>query len=166
MKRVCLLVFVCLCCLPLCVSAQSRKRTIKSEPVTSSSIVRADAVRVANHIKNLARFIYLLGGITKDIEAVETAARKGQVSQATIDQTQQSKAKLSASFANWRVAMDELELSFKTKTYLQKYFSKVSGVGNLAATAEDQARMGQFGLSGQTLLQLSNKLTDLLVEMP
>ena len=166
MKPILLLAFVCLLCLPFAVVAQdNRSRTIqtKTPPV---SPIRADAERVANQIKNLSRFIYLLGSISKDIETIDAAIQKKQASKATIAQNQDTKTKLAASFANWRIAMDDLEKNFKTKTYLQKYYSKVSGIGSLAAVAQDQAQLGQYNQAGQTCLQIINKLTDALLEMP
>ena len=169
MKRALLITFACLFCLPFVASAQSRKRTVpkKTTATTTTTVsVRPDAIRVSNHIKNLTKFVYLLGGISKDIEAVDAAAKKGQVSQQAVTQTEVSKIKLVESIANWRVAMDELEIDFRTKTQLQKYALKVKGIGNLTATAEDQAKTGQFIQSGQTLLQVISQLTDVLLEMP
>ena len=165
MKRVLLFAFVCLVCLPLTVSAQ-RKRTVPKKPASSTTAnIRADKERLADHIKNLTRFIYLLGGVAKGIEDVDAAAKKGQISQATINQTAEDKRKLVASIANWRIAMDNLVIDFRVNTKLEKYFDTIEGAGELAASAEDQARAGRFTLSGQTLLMLLNKLTDTLVEM-
>jgi hypothetical protein len=169
LKRALLFAFVCLVCSPLAVSAQNRKRTVPKKTTTttttqpSAASVRADKEQVGNHIKNLTRFIYLLGGVAKGIEEVDAAAKQGQVSQATINT---EKGKLVASIANWRIAMDDLEITFRTKTQLQKFFPKVSGVGQVAATAEDQARAGRFSQSGQTLLQVISRLTDVMLEMP
>jgi hypothetical protein len=164
LKRALLLAFICLLCLPFVAAAQNRDRTTTKNPPATS--VRADAENVANQIKNLARFVYLLGSITKDIEIIDADARKGKASKAVINQNQQAKAKLVESFVNWRVAMEDFESKFKTKTPLIKYLSKVSGVAILATTAENQARAGQFSQAGQTLLQIINKLTDVLLEMP
>lgn len=170
MKRVLLFAVVCLLCLPLAVSAQNRKRSVPkastSTTTPSAASVRSDKELVGNHIKNLTRFIYLLGGVAKGIEEVDAAARQGKISQATVNQTAADKQKLVASIANWRIGMDDLEINFKTKTQLQRYFSKVSGVGELAATAEDQAKAGRFNQSGQTLLQVVSRLTDVMLEMP
>lgn len=165
MRRILLFSFICLFCLPLAVSAQDRKRTVPKKTPPPIITVRPEKERIATHIKNLTRFIYVLGGVAKGIEDVDVAAQKGQVSQATLNQTAQDKGKLVASIANWRIAMDELEINFNAKTPLQKYFPKLSGVGQLAATAEDQAKTGRFSQSGQTLIQVISKLTDVLIEM-
>jgi len=168
LKRAFLIAFVCLFCLPFVVSAQSRKRTVPKKTTSPAPAVsvRPDAVRVSDHIKNLTKFVYLLGGVAKDIEAVDAAAKKGQVSQQAITQAAQSKTKLVESIANWRVAMDELEIDFRTKPQLQKYALKTRGLGNITATAEDQAKAGQLTQSGQTLLRVIGQLTDVLLEMP
>lgn len=165
MKRVLLFTFVCLICLPVVVSAQRKRTVVPKKTPPPIVTVRPEKERVAQHIKNLTRFIYLLGGVAKGIEEIDAAARQGQVSQATINQTAQDKQKLVNSIANWRIAMDELVIDFRIKTKLENYYKTISGAGELAALAEDRARAGQFSQSGQTLLLLLNKLTDTLVEM-
>jgi hypothetical protein len=160
-----LLSILILLCLPFAVSAQTRKRTVPKKTPPPVTTIRPVKEVVATHVKNLTRFVYLLGGVARSIEEVDAAARKGQVSQQVINETAKNKTKLVESIANWRIAMDELEINFKTKTPVQKYFPKISGVGQLTATAEDQAKAGQFSQAGQTLLQVISQLTDTLLEM-
>lgn len=165
MRRTYLFSIFILLCLPFAVSAQTRKRTVPKKTPPPVTTVRPVKEVVATHVKNLTRFVYLLGGVAKGIEDVDAAARKGQVSQQVIDETAKNKAKLVESIANWRIAMDELEINFRTKTLVQKYFPNISGVGQLAATAEDRAKAGQFTQAGQMLLQVISQLTDTLLEM-
>ena len=44
------------------------------------------ATSVAEQVKNLARFTYLLGGIASSIAAVDDAAKRNEVSQAGLQQ--------------------------------------------------------------------------------
>src|SRR5262245_34842473 len=85
--------FIVAICVSLIVStaslAQTRKRqTTKpatsktsSTPGAAAAAVRADgANRVAIQIKNLARFLYLVGDVVKGIEAIDAQSKDGQTS--------------------------------------------------------------------------------------
>ena len=127
--------------------------------------LNAGAGRVADQIKNLTRFLYLLGGIAKDINAVDEAARRGDASPAAIEQTKRSKATLTASLQNVRAGLDALEIDFRTQPALQPYYIKLAGVAQGAVNAENQAAAGQFDNAGRSMLAVVNKLTDVLLVM-
>src|SRR5437773_11786415 len=96
--------------------AQTRKRTSRPAATTAprkSDAVRAGAARVGDQLKTLTRFIYLLGGVAKGIEAADAAARRNDASQAVIDQTQKSKTTVRNSIANVREGLDKLEVDFR-----------------------------------------------------
>src|SRR3954470_17921219 len=71
-------------------SAQTRKRQTTKHPASkttgassteAAAAARTDgANRVATQIKNLSRFLYLVGGVVKGIEAVDAQAKDGQAS--------------------------------------------------------------------------------------
>src|SRR5262245_27035942 len=96
---------------------QTRKRTTKSSaPAKSTKAAEAEsaaaaavktdgATRVANQIKNLTTFLYLLGGVARSIETLEAGAKPGEASP-TLDK---SKAQLRQSFTDFRVGLDALE---------------------------------------------------------
>ena len=46
------------------------------------------ATRVADQIKILTRFIYLLGGVAKGLEGVDDAARRNEASPAVMEQAE------------------------------------------------------------------------------
>jgi hypothetical protein len=127
--------------------------------------VQSGATRVADQIKNLTRFLYLLGGVAKGIEAADDAARRGDASSAVQEQTAKSKATVKTSLENVRVGLDKLETDFRAAPELQRYYIKLAGSASGAATAEEQAAAGQYDQAGRSLLGVVNRLTDVLLDM-
>jgi len=125
----------------------------------------AGAQKVADQIKLLSRFIYLLGGVTSGIAAVDEATRRNEASPAIVQKNQQSKAQVKANIQNFREGLDKLEIEFRTTPELQPFYIKLAGVAAGAATAEEQAAANQFDASGRTLLNVINRLADVLVVM-
>ena len=145
----------------------SRPKTPKT-PATSASqrlaqVRTQGATRVADQIKNLTKFMYILGGVTSSIAAVEDAARKSGASPA--DQTAQSKAQVRATIQNIKDGLDKLEIDFRGTPELQPYYIKLAGVAAGAATAEERAAANQFDAAGRQLLNVVNRLTDVLLLM-
>ena len=149
--------------------AQTRKRTAtKSSRATAPAageVQRQGATRVADQIKILTKFIYLLGGVAKGLEVADDAATRNEASAADIDKAKQSKASVRASIQSVREGLDKLEIDFRMTPELQRYYIKLAGVASGAATAEDQAAANQFDKAGRTLLGVVNHLTDVLLEM-
>ena len=156
--------------------AQTRSRTARRGAQTSKTAkpsataaafqVRIDgATKVAEQIKNLTRFLYILGGVAKGIEDVDVAARNNQASPATLQTNAQNKAVVTSSLENVRVGLDQLEIYFRSTPELQNYYVKLAGSASGAADAEAQAGAGQFDRSGRTLLGVVNRLADVLVLM-
>ncbi len=152
--------------------AQTRSRTAraKATPKKTSAQANAEArtdgaTRVAEQIKNLTRFVYLLGGVAKGIEQVDEAARRNEASPAALDQNNKNKATVKTSLENVRVGLDQLEISFRSTPELEQYYLKLAGSAAGAATAEDQAAAGHFDQAGRTLLGVVNRLTDVLLAM-
>jgi len=125
----------------------------------------AGAQRVADQIKFLTKFIYLLGGVTSGIAAADEAARRNEASPAVVQQTQQSKTRVKASIQGFRESLDKLEIDFRAQPELQPFYIKLAGVAAGAATAEEQAAANQFDAAGRTLLNVINRLADVLVVM-
>jgi hypothetical protein len=123
------------------------------------------ATRVAEQVKNLAKFTYLLGGLSTSVAAVDEAAKKNEVTAAGVQTNQQTKATLKAGFRNFREGLDKLEIDFRNTPELQPFYIKLAGVAAGAATAEEQANANQFDAGGRTLLNVINRLADVLVIM-
>jgi hypothetical protein len=158
--------------LPATTLAQTSRRTTTRSTRPSvaqqraSEIQRQGALRVADQIKVLTRFIYLLGGVAKTLEGVDDAARRSQTSGAAVaEQTQRSRTVIRNSIRDVRVGLDKLEIDFRATPELERFYVKLAGVAAGAATAEDLAAANQFDKAGRTLLDVVNRLTDALLAM-
>lgn len=172
MNRIAVLAIACLLTLSASAWSQTRSRTTraKATPRHTSAQANAEArtngaTKVAEQIKNLTRFVYLLGGVAKGIEQVEEAARRNEASPAALDQNNRNKATVKASLQNVREGLDQLEISFRSTPELEQYYLKLAGSAAGAATAEDQAAAGHFDQAGRTMLGVVNRLTDVLLAM-
>jgi hypothetical protein len=172
MNRIAVLAIACLLTLPATALAQTRSRTARAKATPRKTSAQANAkartvgaTRVADQIKNLTRFVYLLGGVAKGIEQADEAARRNEASPAALDQNNKNKATVKASLQNVREGLDQLEISFRSTPELEQYYLKLAGSAAGAATAEDQAAAGHFDQAGRTMLGVVNRLTDVLLAM-
>ena len=171
MKRIAITLLTTLLLSPSTVFAQTRGRSSRPKttpPPAQAQVTQArtaGAQKVADQIKLLSRFIYLLGGVTSGIAAVDEATRRNEASPAIVQKNQQSKAQVKANIQNFREGLDKLEIEFRTTPELQPFYIKLAGVAAGAATAEEQAAANQFDASGRTLLNVINRLADVLVVM-
>lgn len=159
--------------IPSSALGQTRRRS-SSRPSTSSTKAAAEratqvrtqgATRVADQIKHLTTFTYLLGGINSGIAAADEEIRRNQASPATVESNKQSKARVRTSIQGFREVLDKLEIEFRATPELQPYYIKLAGVAAGAATAEEQAASNQFDAAGRSLLKVINRLTDVLLAM-
>ena len=173
MNRIVILAIACVLILPATAAAQTRARTItrrgtQSSRSASASVAEArtsGATRVADQIKNLTRFVYILGGVAKGIEQVDQAATHNEASPAALQQNDQYKTTVKNSLRNVREGLDQLEIYFRSTPGLEGYYLKLAGSAAGAANAEDQAAAGHFDQAGRTLLDVLNRLTDVLLVM-
>src|SRR5215831_15040023 len=149
--------------------AQTRsRRTTKHAPATATSttataaaVKTEGATKLATQIKNLSTFLYLLGGVVRGIEAIDAQSKPGEPSPTN----EKNKTQLRASFSDFRVGLDALEVHFRSTPELQPYYAKLVGTASGAADAEAQAKAGQFNQAGKTLLGVVGRLADVLVAM-
>jgi hypothetical protein len=147
-------------------TAQTRSRQTAKHPpaktTTSTAAVKTEgATRVANQIKNLSTFLYLLGGVVHGIEAIDASAKPGESSPTN----EKNKTQLRSSFTDFRVGLDALEVYFRSTPELQPYYVKLVGTASGAADAEAKANAGQFNQAGKSLLGVVGRLADVLVAM-
>jgi hypothetical protein len=156
-----------------CVSQTRKRKTTGRAPTNSTpsaattavAQVRTDAAtRVANQVKNLTAFLYLLGGVSKRIEEIDAAAKSTE-NATVVQQNEQNKTKLRSAFTDFRVGLDQLEIYFRSTPGLQSYYLKLAGSAEGAATAENLAASGRFDQAGRTMLGVANRLTDVLLIM-
>lgn len=172
MNRSVTFAFVCLLILPASALAQTRSRTTKPSTRTAKATAAAAdeirnqaAAKVADKIKQLTQFVYVLGGVAKGIEQVDQAVAKNEGSPAVVDQNNKSKASVKSSLENVRAGLDQLEVYFRGTPEVEGYYLKLAGSASGAATAEDLAAAGRFDQAGRTLLGVINRLTDVLLAM-
>jgi hypothetical protein len=173
LKRILMIVLVCLLFSTASnVFGQTRRRTTtgkKARPAStrtqSQTVPTATvAARVAEQIKSIGRFLYLYGPISKDLAASEAALQGNQQSSAA-ETVQRNRAKLRDAFHNYRVQMDELETTFSGSSELRPYYTKLLGVAASAGQAEDSVAASRYDQAGRNLLDVMNRLTDVLVDM-
>lgn len=172
MKRIPITLVAVLLLAPSSAYSQTRSRSSRQRPPTAaqqaqktSQVRTQGAQQVAEQVKNIARFTFLLGSITNSINAVDEAAKKNEVSQTGLQENEKRKATVKTSFRGFREGLDKLEIDFRNTPELQPYYIKLAGVAAGAATAEQQADANQFDAAGRTLLSVINRLADVLVIM-
>ena len=151
---------------------QTRRRSTSSKPSTATATAQKTAqvrtqgaTRVAEQIKLLTKFTYLLGGINSGIAAADEEIRRNQATPQQVQTNQQSKARVKQSIESFREGLDKLEIDFRATPELQPFYIKLAGVAAGAATAEEQATANQFDAAGRSLLNVINRLADVLVIM-
>jgi len=174
LKRIATTLLTLLLLAPSTAFSQTRNRSTSRQKPTTTATAAAQrvaqvrtqgATRVADQIKFLTRFIYLLGGVSSSIAAVDEAARRNEASPAVVQQNQASKVQVKTSIQGFRETLDKLEIDFRAAPELQPYYIKLAGVAAGAATAEEQAARNQFDAAGRQLLTVINRLTDVLLLM-
>jgi hypothetical protein len=154
---------------PAAALGQTRRRTTpRSKPTPASAVSAArtaGATKVADQIKFMTRFIYLLGGVASGIASVDEAARRNEASPELIQKNQQSKVTVRTSIQGFRESLDRLEIEFRTTPDLQPYYIKLAGSAAGAAKAEESAAANQFDAAGRSLLTVIGRLADVLVIM-
>lgn len=168
MKRITFFLLVATILVPATTLAQTRGR--KTTPARSTTTSLTDkrtigARRVADQIKTLTRFIFVLGGVAKGLEGVDDAARRNEATPAVLEQAKQNKLTVRTSIRKVREGLDQLESDFSSTIELRRYYTRLAGVAAGAAAAEEQAAANQFDKAGRSLLDVVNRLTDVLLEM-
>ncbi len=147
-----------------------RKTTTKTTPTTTTTTspleVRQGADKVSIQIKNVTKFIYVLGGVARGIEDADKDAKAGKLSKPVIDKNNAFKQGVINSIRNLKAGLAALEVEFKTKPALKNYIFQLQGITELSSQSEDLATAGRFTDSGRVLLTVVEKLSDTLVALP
>jgi hypothetical protein len=138
-------------------TAQKRRTT----PATRLDSTRANAVRLqlANLSKDMTRFLYLYGRLSKDLEL--TGAQSGST-----DAANTAKSGLIENVRAMRDRLDQLESQFRFTQGLERQYQSLQGVSARADQASQLVSSGRYDQAGRTLLEISSQLTDVLLEMP
>lgn len=152
-------------------TAQRKKTTKKTTTpttnvATSTLETKQGAEKVSIQVKNVSRFLYILGGVATGFEVADGEAKEGKLSKAVIDKNNQGKQAVITSIRNMKAGLAALEVEFRTKPALQKYLLQIQGITDMTTRSEDLATAGRFNDSGKNLLLVVEKLTDTLAAMP
>ncbi len=149
--------------------SKTRKTTTATKPdnnAVESAAVKKGAEDVAIQLKNVSKFVFVLGGVAKGIEDIDKAVKEGKASREIADKNAQFKDDVITSIRALRAGLIRLDVDFRANPALQKYQVNLQNVGGLTARAEDLALAGRFTDSGKELLLVVESLTDTLVAMP
>jgi hypothetical protein len=149
-------------------SAQTRtrrstpqRRRAPAKPATSSlDATRTNAVRLqlASLNKDLTRFLYVYGRLSKDLELTGAQSESA-------DATNKTRAGLIESLKTMSNRLDQLEGQVRFTPGLERQYRSLQGVSNRAAQAESNAAAGRFDAAGRILVEVAATLTDVLLEM-
>jgi hypothetical protein len=169
LKRKYVIVFACLLLLPATLLAQRSARPSndsgQSDQRGSWAQKHDGAQHVANQINNLSRFLFVLGGVSKDVAVADEAIRNRQASSAQVEQSRKSKQVIRTSIRNVTAGLNQLESDFRTRPALRAYYDSIRGVGALSSSSEQQAASGQLDLTAGSLASIVDRLTNTLLAM-
>lgn len=170
-----LAIVLCLVSFAMTTNAQKKKTTRKTTapkttPASTASANAAElkiaAEKVSTQIKNVSKFVYLLGGIARSLEDADKEAKAKRLPPNAPDPNARNKQALIQSIQNLRAGLVALENEFNTKPALRLYSVRFSGISNMVMQSESQAAGGQFTESGKTLLLVIERLSDALAALP
>jgi hypothetical protein len=146
-------------------TTQRRRSTTTATRSTPPSALNEARTRLADQLKTLTRFIYLYGRISRDVEATDEQVRRGALPNEATATVNQSRAALRGNLQNVREGLDSLEQYFRTTPGLERYYTELAGVAVAASDAEDYAATGQLDRAGRKLVDIAQKLADVLADM-
>lgn len=156
---------ICILCLSVSAEAQRKRTTKKTTTTTTTNVaeIKDGANKVSIQIKNVSKYLYLLGTIAQGIEDIDKDKNATQVAK---DKNTKNKQSVITTIRNLRAGLAALEVEFRTKPSLKLYNINIQGIADLCGQSEDLAAAGRFIESGKPLLTVVEKLSDTLVAMP
>ncbi len=139
---------------------QRRRAPAASTPASRLDQTQANATRIklSDQIKDLTRFLYLYGRLSKDLELTGAQTE-------TADVANRTRAGLSESVRSMSERLDQLEAQFRFTKGLERQYRMIEGVSRRAAEAERQVSNNQLDQAGRTFVTIVSQLTDVLLEM-
>lgn len=139
-------------------TAQKRRGTAASGSRIDQTRLNAQRLELAGLSKDLTRFLYLYGRLSKDLELTGTQS-------GSADAANQTKAGLIRSMGDMRDRLDQLESHFRFAQGLETQYQSLHGVSASADQAVQLATSNRFDQAGKKLLEVAAQLTDVLLEM-
>lgn len=138
-------------------STTPQKKRASTSPLDTTRF-NAQRIELAGLSKDMTRFLYLYGRLSKDLEL--TGAQAG-----SSDAAIQTKSKLVESVRAMSDRLDQLEGHFRFAKGLEGQYKLLQGVSGRAADAAQSVNAGQYDRAGRTLLEIATQLTDVLLDM-
>ena len=171
-KRLTICLFACALLMGMSIEAEAQRRTKskRTRKVSKAAALAAErrkgAEDVAIQIKNVTKFVFVLGGIATGIEEIDKEIEAGRATSEIRSRNQEFKDNVVRSIVALRKGLMKLEVDFRAKSGLKPYSKHIEGIFIESEKAERLASAGQLNDSGKELLLLVERLTDVLVEMP
>jgi hypothetical protein len=138
-------------------SAQKRRGTSQSSHLDATRF-NAQRLEIAGLSKDLTRFLYLYGRLSKDVELTGAQAESS-------DATNKTKAGLVESVRAMRDRLDQLESHFRFTQGLETQYQSLRGVSAHADQAVQAVSENHYDQAGHILIDIATQLTDVLTEM-
>lgn len=172
LKSLVVSVFVLSFILGLTINTDAQRKRKRARKVSTSvkaknaADLKKGAKDVGIQLKNVTKFVFVLGGVATGIEEIDKDVKAGKASREVADKNAQFKADVLRSIRALRTGLVKLEVDFRSKPALKKYLLYIQGLTQQSNRVEDLAMVGQFRGAGQELLLVIETLTDTLVAMP
>jgi hypothetical protein len=142
-------------------TTSAQKRRAGAAPSSHLDTARTNAVRIqlATLSKDMTRFLYLYGRLSKDLELTSAQSESA-------DAASQAKTGLLENVRAMRDRLDQLESQFRFTQGLERQYQTLQGVSTRADQAAQLVSAGRFDQAGRVLLDITTQLTDVLLEMP
>ena len=138
-------------------SAPQKKKTATTSPLDMTRF-NAQRIELAGVSKDLTRFLYLYGRLSKDLELTGAQAESS-------DAANRTRSGLISSVNAMRDRLDQLESHFRFTKGLEGQYGMLQGISGRADEAAQSVNSGQYDRAGRTLLEIATQLTDVLLDM-
>lgn len=138
-------------------SAPPQKKRTTTSPLDATRF-NAQRIELAGVTKDLTRFLYLYGRLSKDLELTGAQAGSSDAAGAT-------RAGLIKSVNAMRDRLDQLESHFRFAKGLEGQYQMLQGISGRADEAAQSVNSGQYDRAGRALLEIATQLTDVLLDM-
>jgi len=162
--------FVCLGALAISAPAQKKRPAPRPAPTPVKTFVTADErtakQTASNQLANVSGYLARLTPLVPQLNDLATADKAGKLSKKASTDYNNARKKLLLQLNDFGIGLTNLETDFKTKPALGKYLTKIQGISDLSATAQDSASLGRYEAVREALKGIVQRLSDTVAAMP
>lgn len=139
---------------------QPRRRGPAASTTSRLDQTKLNAVRLqlAEMSKDMTRFVYVYGRLSKDLELTAAQAESAEV-------TSRTKAGLVENIRAMGNRLDKLEAQFRFTTGLERQYRTIEGVSRQMEATVQLVNANRFNQAGDAFVAISTRLTDALIEL-